>query len=148
MGTSWREQMTTKKGLKIVNLWQCSVWRKVCLWQMGPHNAPRTHTLHTQGRTEEISPATWKVETLLWKFHQRSYEESTFKEQTSKELPEIKKNIILCGTFWRKLMPSLQMDKPKKRLRETDNLQYYPCYLQSKLCNPPWAQKTKSRQIK
>jgi hypothetical protein len=66
---------------------------------MGPHNAPRTHTLHTQGRTEEISPATWKVETLLWKFQQHDYEESTFKEQTSKELQEIKKNIILCGTF-------------------------------------------------
>ncbi len=78
---------------------------------MGPH----THTLHAQGRTEEISPATWKVETLLWKFHQRYYEESTFKEQTSKELQEIKKNIILCRTFWSKLMPSLQMDKPKKR---------------------------------
>jgi hypothetical protein len=30
-------------------------------------------------------------------------------------LQEIKKNIILCRTFWSKLMPSLQMDKPKKR---------------------------------
>jgi hypothetical protein len=58
---------------------------------MGPHNAPHIHTLHTQGRTEEISPATWKVETLLWKFHQRYYEVSTFKEQTSKELQEIQK---------------------------------------------------------